>query len=148
MARRSFWLICFVLGGLTSYGQTLTLKERQAIANLDFSWSEKRILENYGSAVKIELDQTSVAGDMDAILYADSRGAQTAANAIARVCGDNLGKDALRGKKITKVVIKNIREGKPKVEIKDGTLSLFTGLSSSENYFGESDLQAAIENLL
>jgi hypothetical protein len=85
---------------------------------------------------------------MDAILYADSRGAQTTANAIARVCSDNLGKEALRGKKITKVVIKNIRDGKPKAEIKDGTLTVFTGLSSSENYFGESDLQAAIENML
>lgn len=146
---RTLFLLFFVaLTGMTAYSQNLTLKERQAIANLDFSWSEKRILENYGSTVKVELDQTSVAGDMDAILYADSRGAQTAANAIARICGDNLGKDALRGKKITKVVIKNIREGKPKVEIKDGAMIVYTGLSSSENYFGESDLQAAIENML
>jgi len=146
---KTLLFLTMVLGlAPVAFSQTLTLKEKQAIAGLDFSWSEKRILENYGSSVKIELDQPSVSGDMDAILFADSRGAQVAANAIAKVCGNALGKEALQGKKITKVIIKNIREGKYKVEIKGGIMTLFSGLSSSDNYYGDSELQEAIENML
>lgn len=141
-------IVALVAGSLTSYSQTLSLKEKQAISGLDFSWSEKRILENYGSAVKVELDQASIAGNMDAISYADSRGAQVAANAIAKVCANALGKQALQGKKITKVVIKNISQGKYKVEINNGVMTMFSGLSSSDNYFSDAELQEAIENML
>jgi hypothetical protein len=65
-----------------------SLKERQAIAGLDFYWAEKSILEHYGSVVKVELDQPSFAGNMDAKLYADSRGATVVANSISKICDD------------------------------------------------------------
>lgn len=145
---KNILLVGFLFITSVSFSQTLTLKEKQAIAELDFSWAEKRIVENYGSAVKIELDKTSVAGDMDAILYADSRGAQLAANVIARICGNELGKEALQNQRITKIVIKNIRTGKATVEIKGGIMTLSEGLSSEDNYFGETDLREAIEKTL
>jgi len=125
-----------------------SLKEKQAIASLDFTWAERSIKDNYGSAVKIELDQPSFAGDIDAIQYADSRGAVMTANAIAKVCGYAVGKEALTAKKVNKIILRNIKEGKYKVEIKSGVLTVFNGFSSSGNYFGESELKEAIENLL
>jgi hypothetical protein len=129
-------------------GQNLSLKEKQAIAGLDFSWAEKRITENYSSPVKIELDQTSFAGDMDAILYADSRGAQVAANGIAKVCDNKLGKEALQGKKITKVILKNDKANPKKVTIEKGIMTLRSGFSTSDKYFSDSELREAIENML
>jgi hypothetical protein len=137
----------FALAGFYCGAQNLTLKEKQAIAELDFSWSEKRIFDNYGTAVKIELNKSSFAGDMDAILYADSRGAQIAANAIARVCDNKLGKDALREKKVSTVILVNDKADAPKVKIDKGVMTLTIGFSG-DNYFSEADLREAIENLL
>ena len=127
----------------------LSLKEKQALAGLDFSWSEKRIKDNYGSDVKVSVDQDSFAGDMNAIDYASSRGAERVANAIAKICNDNIGKEALQAKKITKVVLKNMKTGR-KVEIVNGTLTLLSafGGSGDNDYFGENELKDAIENLL
>lgn len=145
---KSVLIILFVALSSTCYSQNLTLKEKQAIAGLDFSWSEKRIAENYSSPVKIELDQTSFAGDMDAILYADSRGAQVAANGIAKVCDNKLGKETLQGKKITKVILKNDKSSSPKVTIDKGVMTLLIGFSTSDKYFSDSELREAIENML
>jgi hypothetical protein len=127
--------------------QNLTLKEKQAIAELDFSWSEKRIKENYGSDVKIELSQSSFSGDIDAIQYADSRGAQVAANAVAKVCDNKIGKDALVEKKITKVILKNDKTNSPKVTLDKGIITLLIGFST-DKYFSDSELREALENLL
>jgi hypothetical protein len=144
MTRR---LIGFILiTSFSAFGQTL--KEKQAIAGLDFSWAEKRILDNYGSQVKIELDQPTFAGDIDAILYTDQRGAITAANVVAKICDDALGKEALQGKKITKVLLKNDKSNSPKVTIDKGVMTLWIGFSTSDKYFGESELKDAIENML
>ena len=143
---KNLYTLIIVLIAFSAGAQSL--KEKQALANLDFSWSEKRILENYNSAVKIELEQSTFAGDMDAILYADSRGAQTAANAIAKVCNNNLGKEALQGKKITKVILKNDKEKSPKVTIDKGIMTLWIGFSTSDKYFSPAELQEAIENML
>lgn len=139
-------VIVLLIGSLSAFGQSL--KEKQAIAALDFSWAEKRMLENYGSAVKVELDQPTFVGDMDAILYADQRGAVTAANAMANICYDKLGKEALQSMKITKVLLKNSKEGAPKVTIDRGVMTLTIGFSSSDNYFSESELKDAIESML
>jgi|GEM_PF-1492512 len=143
-----FLIILCVAPSIVANSQNLTLKEKQAISQLDFSWAEKRIAENYSSPVKIELDQPSFAGDMDAILYADSRGAQVAANGIAKVCDNKLGKEALQGKKITKVVLKNDKTSSPKVFIDKGIMTLQIGLSTSDKYFSENELREAIENML
>src|SRR5882757_9756219 len=140
-------ILCVILS-IASYSQNLSLKEKQAISQLDFGWAEKRIAENYSSPVKIELDQTSFAGDMDAILYADSRGAQVAANGIAKVCDNKLGKEALQGKRITKVVLKNDKTNSPKVTIDKGIMTLQIGFSTSDKYFSDSELREAIENML
>ncbi|GHM98995.1 hypothetical protein WSM22_04850 [Cytophagales bacterium WSM2-2] len=141
-------IICCLTLSLAGYSQNLSLKEKQAIANLDFSWAEKRIAENYSSPVKIELDQASFAGDMDAILYADSRGATVAANGIAKVCDNKLGKEALQGKKITKVLLKNDKTNSPKVVIDKGVMTLLIGFSTSDKYYSDSELREAIENML
>jgi hypothetical protein len=140
--------ILYIIFSINGYTQNLTLKEKQAISQLDFSWAEKRIAENYSSPVKIELDQNSFAGDMDAILYADSRGATVAANGIARVCDNKLGKEALQAKKITKIVLKNDKTQAPKVNLDKGVMTLLIGFSTTDKYFSEADLRAAIENML
>ena len=114
-------LLIFFFCATLSYtlcAQNLSLKEKQAIAELDFSWAEKRIAENYSSPVKIELDKPSFAGDMDAILFADSRGAQVAANGIAKVCDNKIGKEALQEKKITKVILRiqeSLKSNRPRL---------------------------------
>ena len=51
--KRTFALFLLVLGAAAAYSQALTLKEKQAVAALDFSWAEKRIADNYGSAVTV-----------------------------------------------------------------------------------------------
>jgi hypothetical protein len=131
-----------------AFTQTLTLKEKQAIAGLDFSYSENRILESYGSAVPIVLDAPSFAGDMDAIMFADSRGALWVGNAFSRICDDKLGKEAMVDKKITKVVLKNDPKNKPKVTIDKGIMTVSIGFSTEDSYFSESEMREAIENLL
>lgn len=127
---------------------TLSLKEKQAIAALDFSWAQKRISGSYGSAVPVALDAPSFAGDMDAISYAATRGADVAANAIAAICDDALGKEALQGKKLTKIILVNKADAKPALGLSDGTLTLAIGFSSSDNYFSDRELKDAIEGLL
>jgi hypothetical protein len=142
-------LILMVVAGVSAASaQNLTLKEKQAIAGLDFGWAEKRIAENYGSAVKIAVDSASFAGDMDAILYACSRGSDYAANALASLCGDKLAKEALVEKKLTKLVLVNNAKKKPSVAIANGVMTVTSGFSSDDNHFSEQGLTEAIENLL
>ena len=144
---KKYSYITIVLLMVAQFTLAQSLKEKQAMAELDFSWSEKRILDNLGATVKIELNKESFAGDYDAILYADSRGAQTVANAIAKITYNKIGKEELAKKKITKVILKNSKTEKESVSIINGVLTLTCGYSS-DRYFSESNLQAAIENLL
>ncbi|GHM98994.1 hypothetical protein WSM22_04840 [Cytophagales bacterium WSM2-2] len=123
------------------------LKEKQAIANLDFSWSLKRIKEYTGKDVKIELDPESFSSDMDAIMYADSRGAEKIANGIAKVCHNDIGKDAFNDKKITKVLLKNQAEGSRAITMKDGVLTLAFSYSGGD-YYSENEIKDEIENQL
>jgi hypothetical protein len=123
------------------------LKEKQAMANLDFSSSLKRIKEYTGKDIKIELDSDSFSSDMDAILYADSRGAQRVANGLAIVCRNDIGKDAFNDKKITKVLLKNQTEGSRSVSMKGGVLTVAFAFSGSD-HFSENELQEQIENQL
>jgi hypothetical protein len=144
--KRTIALFFLFLGLTAAYSQNL--KERQAIAGLDFGWAEKRIADNYGSAVKISVDAPSFAGDMDAISYAASRGSDIAANAIATICDDKLGKEALVAKKLTSIVLVNNAKKKPTVAIANGTMTLTIGFSSDDNHFSEQELTSAIEDLL
>ena len=123
------------------------LKEKQAIAALDFGWSLKRIKEVTGKETKIELDQDSFSSDMDAIMYADSRGAEKIANGIAKVCHNDIGKDAFNGKKITKILLKNQSPGSRSLTMKSGVLSLAFSFTSNE-YFSENEIKDEIENQL
>jgi len=141
-------LFFLVIGFSSVYAQNLSLKERQAIAALDFSWAEKRIAGSYGSAVPISIDPQSFAGDMDAISYAASRGSDFAANAIAAICDDKLGKEALVEKKLTRIMLVNNAKKKPLVTIAKGIMTLTIGFSSADNYFSEQEMRAAIEDLL
>jgi hypothetical protein len=124
------------------------LKEKQAIAGLDFSWSVKRIKEVTGTDVKIELDAESFSSDMDAILYADSRGAEKTANGIAKVCYNDIGKDAFNEKKVTKVLLKNIAPGSRSISIKDGALTVAFAFASNDDYYSENEIKDEIENQL
>ncbi|MEI8095681.1 MAG: hypothetical protein WCG80_15835 [Spirochaetales bacterium] len=141
-------LFLLVAGVASVSAQTLTLKEKQAIAGLDFSWAENRILENYGRAVKIEVSALTFKGDMDAVDFAVSRGSDPVANAIAKVCYDDLGKAALLEQKVSKVVLVNAPKLKASVTIEKGVLTLTCGFASADNFFSEGELQSAIEDLL
>jgi hypothetical protein len=85
---------------------------------------------------------------MDAISYAESRGSDIAANAIASICDDKLGKEALVDKKLTSIVLVNDAKKKPTVTIANGTMTLTIGFSSDDNHFSEQELSSAIEDLL
>jgi hypothetical protein len=138
----------FIVVTTSVFSQTLTQNEALVVAQLDFSWAEKRIESAYGSVVKIEVDSISLAGDPAAILYIDSRGAKVLANAISKLCTNATAKQLLLNQKLNKVVIRNIRDGKYRVEMKDGVLTMYSGLSSEYNYFGELELRHTIESML
>jgi hypothetical protein len=124
------------------------LKEKQAIAALDFGWSERRIKEATGKEVKIEVDAESFSNDMDAIMYADSRGAEKIANGIANVCRNDIGKDAFNDKKIEKVVLKNQPAGNRSLKFEGNKLVAAFAFTSSDDFFSESDARDTIENAL
>ena len=123
------------------------LKEKQAIANLDFSWSTKRIKECTGKEIKIEIDAESFASDMDAILYAESRGAEKVANGIAKVCYNDIGKEAFNEKKIAKILLRNQTSGSRSLSMKDGVLTIAFAFSGND-YYGEDEVKDEIENQL
>ena len=135
-------LMIVVSGGLFAQ----SLKEKQALAAQDFSSSEKNIKNDCGFDVKITVDAASFTGDIDAIYYLDSRGAQRVGNAISKICYNDLGKEAMKGKKITKIVLKNTKSGK-KWTIAGGVFTLSQTFNGND-YYGESDLQTEIENSL
>jgi hypothetical protein len=124
------------------------LKEKQAMANLDFGWAEKRIAENTGVNTKIELDVNSFSNDLDAIYNADQRGAVATANGIAKVCYNDIGKEAFNEKKVNKVVLLNQPAGSRSVKFEGTSLILACAFASSDDYFSESEIQEAIENQL
>ena len=124
------------------------LKEKQAIANLDFNWSIKRIKECTGKDVKIEIDTDSFSSDMDAIMFADSRGAQAIANGIAKVCHNDIGKDAFNEKNISKVMLRNQAAGSREITMKKGVLTLACAFTSNDDHYSASEIHEAIENQL
>jgi len=124
------------------------LKEKQAIAALDFGWSEKRIKEATGKAIKIELDTDSFSTDMDAIQYADSRGAEKAANGIAKVCYNDIGKDAFNDKKTEKVLLKNQAAGNRSIKFDGTNLVIACAFASGDDSFSENEVRDIIENAL
>jgi hypothetical protein len=124
------------------------LKEKQAMATLDFSWSEKRIQEYTGVATKVELDTNSFSNDIDAIWSADQRGAVAIANGIASVCYNDIGKDAFNEKKVNKVVLRNQEAGKRSIEFEGNTLTMAFAFTNSSDAFSESEIRETIENML
>jgi len=124
------------------------LKEKQAMAALDFGWSERRIKDVTGKAIKIELDTDSFSTDMEAIMYADSRGAEKAANGIAKVCHNDIGKDAFNEKKTEKVVLKNQAAGNRSLTFEGTKLVIACAFSSSDDSFSELEVKDLIENAL
>jgi hypothetical protein len=124
------------------------LKEKQAIAGLDFSWSEKRIKEVTGKDVKIELAADTFSADMDAIMYADSRGANKIANGIAKVCYNDMGKDAFNEKKTEKVILKNQPAGSHSLTFDGSKLVLSCAFASGDDFYSENEIQELIENSL
>ena len=124
------------------------LKEKQAIAALDFSWSENRIKEVTGSGIKITLDAESFANDMNAIEYADSRGAEKIANGIAKVCYNDMGKDAFAEKKVDQIVLKNQPVGSRSITFEGSKLVVAFSFPDADDFFSESEIKDLIENAL
>lgn len=123
------------------------LKEKQALANLDFSFAEKTLKEYTGNEIKITLDQESFESDMDAIMYADQRGAQAIANGISKLCYNQIGKDAFNEKQVKKIVIKNTGTEKGSVEFVNGTLQFNTPINTSD-WLSDAEVKDLIENQL
>jgi hypothetical protein len=101
--------------------------------------------------ILIELDQNSFIGNMDAINFTDSRGAVVVANALASICGDGTGKEAINELKIKKIILKNVPKGTArKFEIKDGIFWLIHAFDADglPGYYDEGDLRKALENSL
>ena len=101
------------------------LKEKQALAGLDFGWAEKRIAEYTGKAFKIEVKADTFLDDIDAIFLVDQKGAVAVSNAIAKVCYNDIGKDAFNDKKAASVLLVNSKEkGAKKLSFSSGVLEL------------------------
>lgn len=125
------------------------LKEKQALANVDFGWSEKRILEHVGQSLKIEVQADTVMNDLDAIYMLDNQGAVYLANAIAKVCHNQIGKDAFNDKKVKKILLINYMEAaKKKVAFNGETLELHGAWGTANDYLREAEIQSAIEDQL
>ena len=126
------------------------LKEKQAIAGLDFGSSERSLKSNTGTDIKIELEAATFSDDMDAILYANQRGAQAVANGISKLCYDNIGKEAFCGLKIAKVKLVNHKEaGSRKIAVQGSVLELHgTFGDANTSWFDEHEIKEALENML
>ncbi len=123
------------------------LKEKQALASLDFGWSEKRMKEATGKDIKVEVDAETFSSDIDAILYAESRGAEKIANTISAICGNEIGKEAFNDKKVDKVVLKNQAAGNRSL-VFDGNKLIVAFSFNSDEYFSEGEAKEIMENLL
>jgi hypothetical protein len=124
------------------------LKEKQALANVNLEWATMRLKEATGKDITIEIDTESFSNDMDAIDYLQSRGNKVS-NGIAKLCYNDIGKEALNEKKITKVRLVNLPTGstaKKSISISDGVLTV-TNNVTTEN-FGEDEIKDVIENML
>jgi len=125
------------------------LKEKQALAGLDFGWAEKRIAEYTGKAFKIEVKADTFLDDIDAIFLVDQKGAVAVSNAIAKVCYNDIGKDAFNDKKAASVLLVNSKEkGAKKLSFSSGVLELHGAWGVGSDYLDESEIKEAIENQL
>ena len=125
------------------------LKEKQAMANLDFGWSKKSLKSSTGNDIKIELDTNTFNDDMDAIMYADQKGAMAAANGISKVCHNDIGKEAFTALKVAKVKLVNHKEaGTKKIAVNAGVLELHGTWGANSDYFSEGEVRDEIENML
>jgi hypothetical protein len=125
------------------------LKEKQALAGLDFGWAEKRILECTGKAVKIEAKADTFLDDIDAIFLIDQKGAVAVANAIAKVCYNDIGKEAFNEKKVSSVLLVNAKEkGAKKLAFNGPVLELHGSWGVGSDYLAEGEIKEAVENQL
>jgi hypothetical protein len=125
------------------------LKEKQAMASLDLAWSEKSLKSSTGREIKIELDAATFNDDMDAIMYADQKGAMAAANGISKVCHNDIGKDAFNDLKVSKVKLVNHKEaGAKKIVIADGVFELHGTWGANSDFFDEHEIRDTVENML
>ena len=125
------------------------LKEKQALAGLDFGWAEKRIAEYTGVTTRISVQPETVADDLDAIFMLDTKGAVSVANAIAKVCYNAIGKEAFGEKKVVSILLINHKEaGVKKVVIQAGALELHGSWGAASDYLSEDEIKDAIENQL
>ncbi len=85
---------------------------------------------------------------MEAIQYADQRGATAAANGIASVCRNDIGKDAFNEKKVNKVVLKNQPLGGRSVTFAGNNLVIACAFASGDDFFSEAEIRDEIENKL
>jgi hypothetical protein len=125
------------------------LKEKQALAGLDFGWAEKRIAEYTGKSVKIETKADTVMDDIEAIYLLDQKGAVAISNAIAKVCYNDIGKEAFNEKKVASILLLNSKEKSvKKVAFNGGVLELHGSWGVGNDYLSESEIKEAIENQL
>jgi len=125
------------------------LKEKQAFADLNFGWAEKRIAEATGRQVKIEAKADTFMDDIDAIYLVDQKGAVSVSNAIAKVCYNDIGKEAFNEKKVSSVLLVNSKDkGAKKVAFNGPVLELHGSWGVGSDYLGENEIKEAIENQL
>jgi hypothetical protein len=139
-------ILFFLAVGVTAFSQSL--KEKQALANVSYESAETRLKEATGRDIKIEIDTKSFTNDMDAIDYLQSR-ANKVANGIAKLCYNDIGKNAFNEKKIVKVKLVNLpagATGKKSISISNGILTV-TNNVTTEN-FDENEIKDVIENML
>jgi hypothetical protein len=125
------------------------LKEKQALAGLDFSSAEKDIAKYTGKSLKIEVKADTVMDDIDAIYGFGQMAAQRVANAIAKVCYNDIGKEAFNEKKVSSILIVNSKEaGAKKVVFSGNVLELHGSWGVGKDILGENEVKEAIENQL
>lgn len=125
------------------------LKEKQALAGLDFGWAERRIKEYTGTDIKFVADGASFSDDLEAIYMVVNQGSDYMANAIASLCNDAIGKEAFNGKGVTQIALINTKDGSAKVVFNGNVLELYgTWGESNRKYLSAGDIQRELENVL
>jgi hypothetical protein len=92
--------------------QNLSLKEKKAIEKVRFDIVEKTIEESCGKPVKISLDISTFAGDIEAMENVQRRGVDSAGYGLEKLCKDATSREAFLAKKISKIVITHSKDMK------------------------------------
>jgi hypothetical protein len=126
------------------------LNERRKIKELqDVTFSErtKELLEITGTPITYEVDWESLADDMEGLNFIDNLSCHRTNMALRVICGDQLGKDAIKSG-LKKIKLKNVKEKKDmKISFSGGVLEMHLAYAlRTEGMYSDNEIRKVLEN--